>query len=216
MNMATSKQLDNQGEEARKLYKKLTDSSQDYNSRRKEQTQALRDALAPVWSALADGRAVNGQKDKLSWCKWANKSAKHPERYFYKLMRDPALNSVQSDKIVTLKPGLHVVIDSVKYKVPQLQPNKRKSIADHHKLKGDTGFNVILVGLEAVIRKLRKREECPECRYWLDVRDGKFGDHTYMPGPKYRQPCPMSNQKLTVNEHGKIINTAAKAKAAAV
>jgi len=211
--MATDKFADNQGEAARQLYKKMTASSQDYNSRRKEQTNKLRSTVSIVWHAFKQGKTVNGQKDKLSWCKWANPTAKNPERYFYKLMREE-LNSVQSDKIVTLKPGVHVVIDGVKYKVPQLQPNKRKSIADHHKLKGDAGFNVILVGLQAVIRKLRKREECPECRYTLDVRDGKFEDHTYMPGPKYRQSCPMSNQKLTVNEHGKIINTAVKAKAA--
>jgi len=68
--MATNKQLDQQGEEAKKLYEKLTDSFKHYNERRKEQTEALHDALAPVWSALADGKAVNGCKDKLSWCRW--------------------------------------------------------------------------------------------------------------------------------------------------
>jgi hypothetical protein len=86
--MATAKHLDNQGEAAQKMYKKIADSSKDYNARRREQTEALRDTLTPVWEALASGKAVNGCKDKLSWCKWANPSAKNPERYFYKLMSD--------------------------------------------------------------------------------------------------------------------------------
>jgi hypothetical protein len=107
--MAVNKQLDQQGETAKKLYEKIADSTQNYNNRRKEQTKALHDALAPIWAALADGKAVNGQKDKLSWCKWANPAAKHPERYFYMVMQDKAgLKSLQSKpkKIVVLRNGL--------------------------------------------------------------------------------------------------------------
>lgn len=97
--MATNKQLDQQGETAKKLYNKIADSTQNYNDRRKEQTKALRDALAPIWAALADGKAVNGQKNRLSWCRWANPVAKHPERYFYQVMQDKAgLKSLQSKR----------------------------------------------------------------------------------------------------------------------
>jgi hypothetical protein len=74
----------------------MTASSQDYNSRRKEQTEKLRSTVSIVGHAFKQGKTVNGQKDKLSSCKWANPTAKHPERYFYKLMRDPGLNSVHS------------------------------------------------------------------------------------------------------------------------
>jgi hypothetical protein len=105
--MATDKFADNQGEAARQLYKKLEASSQDYNTRRREQTGKLRSMIEIVWHAFKQGKTVNGQKDKLSWCKWANPTAKHPERYFYKLMRDPGLNSVQSKpKGVRLGDGL--------------------------------------------------------------------------------------------------------------
>lgn len=97
--MATNKQIDEQGEAAKKLYERLESSSKDYNTRRKEQTKALREALTPVWAALADGKTVNGCKDKLSWCKWANPSAKHPERYFYSVMNDKkGLKSLQSKR----------------------------------------------------------------------------------------------------------------------
>jgi hypothetical protein len=201
--MATAKHLDNQGEAAAKLYKKLTDSSKDYNARRKEQTEALRDTLTPVWEALAAGKTVNGCADKLSWCKWANPSAKHPERYFYKLMSDKGLKSVQSFHIVTVKPGMILLIDGVRYKLPG------KVTAQH----GTSG--VTLTGLKIVLRKLRKREKCPECGYTLDVENGKFGKHTHMPGPRSGKECGMSNHAVTVDERGNIINTAAKAAAAA-
>jgi hypothetical protein len=105
--MAVNKQLDEQGESARKLYKKIADSSKDYNTRRREQSKTLRDTMTPIWAALASGKVVNGCKDKLSWCRWANPTAKHPQRYFYKLMGE-RVNSVQSaaKKVVGLHDGL--------------------------------------------------------------------------------------------------------------
>ena len=117
----TNTQLDNAGEKARRLYRKIADSAKSYNERRKEQTEALRKALAPVWAALGKGQAVNGCADKLSWCRWANNSAKHPERYFYKLMSDGTeLSSAEpSRRIVTLAPGMDVFIDNVRYELPE-------------------------------------------------------------------------------------------------
>jgi hypothetical protein len=213
--MAASKQIDEQGETAKRLYKKLTDSSKDYNERRREQREELREALAPVWAALEDGRAVNGWKDKLSWCRWVNPTAKHPERYFYMVMQDKkGLKSLQSAITVTVKPGMNVVIDGIRYKVPELKPNLRKTIADHHKAKGTDGFNVILVGLQAVIRQLRKREQCPECSCHADVKDGKFGKHGYLPGPK-KGDCAMSGRPVVLNERGRVINTSQNSKKAA-
>jgi hypothetical protein len=209
--MATAKYLDNAGEEARKLYKSIASSGKSYNERRKEQTQTLRDTMHPVWQALGKGQAVNGCKDKLSWARWVNPTAKNPERYFYKLMYDPGLNSVQSEKTVTLKPGVHVVIDGIKYEVPRLN---RKTIADHHRAKGNAGFNIILVGMQAVIRKVKKREACPECLKNADVKDGRFVKHDYLPGPK-KGNCAMSGQLVVLNERGKVVNTAVKVKAVA-
>jgi hypothetical protein len=203
--VAADKFADNQGEAARQLYKKLEASSQDYNTRRKEQTGKLRSMIEIVWHAFKQGKTVNGQKDKLSWCKWANPTAKHPERYFYKLMRDPELNSVQSPKVVTLKPGDTVVIDGIRYAVP-----KRKFVVTRT-AKG--GVNVTLLGLKLVVRKLRKHEECPECGFEREVKDGKFTKHPV--NPVSDRECTLSNQPVMLDERGKIVNTAAKAKAAA-
>jgi len=181
--MATSKQLDNQGEEARKLYKKLTDSSQDYNSRRKEQTQALRDALAPVWSALADGRAVNGQKDKLSWCKWANTSAKNPERYFYKLMKERKPNSVQSRKkfnaldYVRVEKMMTVEIDKSRYSIMGINIVQDKKIP--------TKFHITLEGMLHLTHI--NQQYGPACKPPEDRRSWFKMDH-YVYAPKGTEP----------------------------
>jgi len=107
--MATNKRLDEQGEAAKKLYSTITQSSKHYNERRRAQTEELRSVLEPVWQALAEGKTVNGCADKLSWSKWANPESKHPERWFYSVMRDKAgLKSVQrmKTKAVVIREGM--------------------------------------------------------------------------------------------------------------
>ena len=108
--------LDKQGEAARDLYKKITTEVADYNERRKEQTVILRDALTPVWAALKSGTPVNGQTTIEGWCKWANPTAKYPERQFQKIMSEGEVSSPRP-KIVTVKPDGFVRIGTLTFKV---------------------------------------------------------------------------------------------------
>jgi len=76
------------------------------------------------------------------------------------------------------------------------------------KTKGQ--YRIVLLACEAPY-KLRKREECPECGYTLDVTDGKFGQHNYMP-PRCNEFCPMSKRPVVLDEWGKVVNTARSTK----
>jgi hypothetical protein len=164
--MATLKQLDSQGEAAVKLYKQIAASSKDYNSRRKERTEELRTTLAPIWEALAQGKTVNGCNDKLSWCKWANPSAKHPERYFYAVMSDKkGLKSLQSHR--PLDAGIEKFLCDTKEATVVVQ------------ILGDGVKGRFSVSVEAKDLPIKDQMPCGCCTWvtGVDMDSGKFKRH---------------------------------------
>jgi hypothetical protein len=78
--------LDKQGEACRKLQAEFIAEGKMYNERRKEQKDALRKVLTPVWVALKSGATVNGQKGLERWAAWFNPVAKYPLRQLQRVM----------------------------------------------------------------------------------------------------------------------------------
>lgn len=110
---------------------------------------------------------------------------------------------------VRLPAGEILVVGKRKYRVADgLTPQR----VTPTKTKGMYRITLLVRDAELVTRKLRKRETCPECHYTLDVIDGRFPKHNYMPGPNYGKDCRMSTQKVTLDERGKVINSAEEAK----
>ncbi len=83
-----------------------------YNESRKQATAELREKLTPIWAALKSGQAVNGQTSIEGWCKFANPSAKYPERQFQKIMSEGEVSSPRL-KVVTVKPDGFVRIGTL-------------------------------------------------------------------------------------------------------
>ena len=92
-----------------------------YNESRKQATAELREKLTPIWAALKSGQAVNGQTSIEGWCKFANPSAKYPERQFQKIMSEGEVSSPRP-KIVTVKPEGFVRIGTLTFKVKMWTP----------------------------------------------------------------------------------------------
>jgi hypothetical protein len=181
--MAVNKQLDAQGEVAKKLYTSLSDASETYNERRKGQTELLRKALVPVWAALRDGREVNGCKDKLTWAKWANPSAKHPERYFYKLMGE-RLNSVQSDHR-PLDAGIEKFKASAKGASVEVQ------------VLGNGVKGTLSISVAAEDMPIQEYMPCGVCTWVTYVKGNTFSTHTVH--PLRGGPCKGSEKSVRDN-----------------
>jgi len=166
--MATNKHLDEQGESAKKLYEQIADSSKTYNERRKERTAELRDVLTPVWQALAAGKTVNGCTDKLTWCKWVNPAAKHPDRYFYMVMQDKTgPKSLQSERT------LHAEL-----KAFTANSTAASVVVD---MAGDGIKGSFSVGVNAKEVPLKDYMPCGFCTNVVQVNGKVFAKHTTHP-----------------------------------
>jgi hypothetical protein len=191
--MATTKQLDNAGEEARKLYSTIVSSGKDYNKKRKDRTEELRKALDPVWSALAKGHAVNGCSTKLEWCKWANPEAKNPERWFYNVM---------GDKLKSVQPNYRL-FDA---KLGTLHANTKSAYIGMELLgSGVKGGFTITVEPQEV--PLKKDMRCPACLWGapVDVEKGTYGKHSDLTGHVGKGDCPLSGKRVGENLTGSAV-----------
>ena len=155
--MATAKQLDQQGEEAKKLYQSIASSAKNYNERRKERTEELKGILTPIWAALADGKAVNGCKNKVEWAKWVNPTAKHPERYFYMIMNDKkALKSLQSKRekrepsFVVLKKLHEIEVDGTRYWIGSITVKEDSTRTTNGNRKATVTLDVVFIDTHAM------------------------------------------------------------------
>ncbi len=116
---------------------------------------------------------------------------------------------------VRLPAGEILVVGKRKYRVADgLTPQR----VTPTKTKGVYRITLLVRAAELVTRKLRKREECPECSYTIDVRDGRFSKHTNYKRPSsyHGMECAMSDQPVVLDERGKVINTAEKARGTTV
>lgn len=180
----SGRELDAKGEAARRLYKRMVSAAKDYNAQRRAQTESLRKALSPVWAALGRDEVVNGCKDKLSWCRWANPTAKHPERWFYKLMRDPELNSVQPKpknrwvRPFPLKPYAKIEVDTGD------DAEGRMWCRVHNiTYEGcDNGKNVEILRLEVQFEGRRHvlENDGPLCKASTTILRGSFNKNDYL------------------------------------
>ncbi|MGC2528233.1 MAG: hypothetical protein WA639_10830 [Candidatus Acidiferrum sp.] len=155
--MATAKQIDQQGEEAKKLYESIASSAKNYNERRKDKTEELKGLLAPIWAALADGKTVNGCKNKVEWAKWVNPTAKHPERYFYLVMNDKkGLKSLQSKRekressFVALKKLHEIEVDGTRYWISSIAVKEDSARTANGNRKATVTLDVVLVETHAM------------------------------------------------------------------